>query len=597
MATVLVDESFNGASSNTNLEDFTLNNVWSRVGGAANGWVVQSTDLLRCNPQTGKGYILDGTSNQGGFVEFTLPSPFVDDGGVFVALRIQDADNFYGLKVAGEGYVGARFTSVIGGVEDETLHQFQAVSAETYRIEDDGAELRLYSGSVNGEGGTLLHTEVTSTLSTAVGKGFVNASGLSSSPQWDYYKSGVLGDQIPDSISTDNEPSQKVWQRTQSNNASVTITGTYSGTPTSIERSVDGGAFVTAVTSPSSEVFSDTFTLATGEHDITYRFGNDIAVTTTLTPVVVGEVFVCAGQSNMSGRGNSNQTFSNSAGGVTAYMLGNDDNFKVLQDPYDSDTNQVDAVSSDPTASGSWIVRFANQWLANNEIPPIFIPCAKGGTAISEWARSTSATTLYGSMKRRVDLVGGCAVVLWEQGERDSTNAVNTSGAAYQAALEQLALDIDSDFGVKTFVIPLHTLTATGYDNQTAIRAAQIDAAAASANIEISQTLTDIDLSSGDGLHFQTYADLDLVATRVYQSYTAVTSTLNISIAGIPDGIYKTYLEDQLRVELFKSDLSFTGGNAIVPSLPVAVGTELEGHVIDNEKPHVNGAVITGVTV
>jgi hypothetical protein len=328
-------------------------------------------------------------------------------------------------------------------------------------------------------------------------------------------------------ISIDNNPFQQAWSRNQSNNASVTITGTYTGTPAIIERSVDGGAFVTAVGSPSGGVFADTFTLAVGEHDITYRFSNETSVTATLTPVVVGEVVVPAGQSNASSRGSNNQTFTNSAGGVTAYLLGNDDEFGVLQDPYDSNLNQVDSVSSDSSAGGSWIVRYANEWLENNEIPLIVIPVAKGGSSIAEWARSTSASTLYGSMKRRVDAVGGCNQIFWQQGERDSADAVATSGAVYQAALVQLAADFKSDFDCDTWVVALQTITASSYSNQAVIRQAQIDAAAQSVNIEIGQPMTDIDLSGGDGLHFREDSELELVAQRTYSDFIAGTTQPN----------------------------------------------------------------------
>lgn len=320
-------------------------------------------------------------------------------------------------------------------------------------------------------------------------------------------------------IAIDDNPFQQAWSRTQSNNASVTITGTYTGTPTTLERSVDGGAWTEFDATPSGGVWSDTFTLATGAHDISYRFSNETATNATLTPVVVGEVVVPSGQSNASGRGTNNQTFNNSVGGVTAYLLGNNDEFGVLQDPYDSSINQVDSVSSDSSAGGSWVVRYANEWLANNEVPLIIIPVAKGGTSIAEWARSTSAATLYGSMKRRVDAVGGCNQIFWHQGERDSADAVATDGATYQAALVQLAADFKSDFGCDTWVIALQTITATGYSNQAVIRQAQIDAAAQSANIEIGQTMTDIDLSGGDGLHFRTDPELELVAQRVYSDF------------------------------------------------------------------------------
>lgn len=594
MATVLVDENFNGAVSNTNLESFTVNNSWTRLSGASNGWVVQTTGLMRQNPQTGDGFISDSTSNQGGFVEFTLASPFVTDGDAFVALRVQDANNFYGISVAGSGAAGFRLTSVIAGVVDDTLFQGQAINGETYRIEDDGAELRVYSGSLNGEGGTLLHTEPTVLFATETGKGFVNKGSTSStSPQWDAYKSGTLGAPPSGSIGF-NTQTYRIWQRDGSGNASVTIEGTYTGSPVSLERSVNGGAWETAVASPSGNVWSDTFSLSTGQFAVAYRFSNDNLITNILLPIAVGDIFACAGQSNLSGRGFNNQTFSDSAGGVTAYLFGNDDNYKQLSDPFDSDVNQVDPVSADPSAAGSWIPRFANAWLGSREVPVGFIPCALGGSEISQWSRDVSSATLYGSMRRRILAVGGVAGVLWEQGERDSTDVVNTPAATYQAALEQFALDVQNDFGVLTYVVPLHTITLAGYSNQANIRQAQIDAASASANIEIGQSLTDIDLSGVDGIHFQSDTQLDTVGTRVFSSLFDVGTSLTITVSGVPDGVYKTKLFDNLDNTVFTGSLTYTNGVAVLSGLSQPSGTDVEGFAIDNENPHVNGAVITG---
>ena len=70
--------------------------------------------------------------------------------------------------------------------------------------------------------------------------------------------------------------------------------------------------------------------------------------------------------------------------------------------------------------------------------------------------------------------------------------------------------------------------------------------------------------------------------------------TLNI---GAPDGAYKTYLIDQLDNVAYNSSVNFSNGSATISGLPVPAGTALEGYVIDNESPHVNGAVISGVTV
>ena len=333
-------------------------------------------------------------------------------------------------------------------------------------------------------------------------------------------------------------PEYRFWQRVGSS-ATVEISGTYTGTPTTIERSVDGGAYVTAIASPSGGAFVDSFSLATGTHSITYRFSNEAGVLDSVNNIGVGICIPPAGQSNASGRGTNNQTYSNSTGGNGGHLFGNDDQWKILADPYDSSTDQVDAISID-SAAGSWLPRFANSWLAENEVPICYIPCAKGATAIAEWQKDSTdridGLNLYESMSRRINAVGGCEVVFYQQGERDSRTTVATTLAEYRDALIQFALDVFTDFGVRTFVVPLQTITDPDYTNQSVIRQAQIDAAAASPYIDIGQSLADIDLSGGDGLHFKTDTELNTVATRMYSSYTSINvvgATPNVTYSAV----------------------------------------------------------------
>lgn len=82
---------------------------------------------------------------------------------------------------------------------------------------------------------------------------------------------------------------------------------------------------------------------------------------------------------------------------------------------------------------------------------------------------------------------------------------------------------------------------------------------------------------------------------EVGESVVASSSvTFNI---GAPDGTYKVYLLDQSDNVVYNGNAAFSGGASTIGGLAVASGTALEGYTIDNESPHVNGAVITGVTV
>lgn len=86
-----------------------------------------------------------------------------------------------------------------------------------------------------------------------------------------------------------------------------------------------------------------------------------------------------------------------------------------------------------------------------------------------------------------------------------------------------------------------------------------------------------------------------IVANSNLVSTLPEVSNLNLSI-GAPDGTYKVYLLDQSDNVAYNGNVSFSGGATTIYDLTQAAGTALEGYTIDNESPHVNGAVITGVT-
>lgn len=85
------------------------------------------------------------------------------------------------------------------------------------------------------------------------------------------------------------------------------------------------------------------------------------------------------------------------------------------------------------------------------------VPCAKGGSGMSSWARNLSTSTLYGAMIARAqaaEAAGDLAGLIWYQGEEDS----RTSGAAnsWAANFEQFVADVRSDLGIADLPV-IHT--------------------------------------------------------------------------------------------------------------------------------------------
>lgn len=303
----------------------------------------------------------------------------------------------------------------------------------------------------------------------------------------------------------------QTFQRRVNNTSDIPISGTYTGSPSTIEASWNGRPYITIDSHPSGGTFSAVLgDIQAGQGNLNVRFSSNTAVVAATTSVGVGDIYVIAGQSNASGRGTSNQTYTSPADFSTlrATLFGNDDSWKNLTDPTDSSSGQVDSISTDSIAAGSVWPVIATRFLADQRVPISFIPTSKGGTSITEWQRSLSTTTLYGSMYRRINASGGrIKGVVFFQGETDASNSMSRD--AYLSYLYGFTNSVYNDFGVKTFVgeIGNQTLSASQIDN---IRRAQIESWENGTTTFVGPTASDINLAdeSGDNLHFKSNGDL-----------------------------------------------------------------------------------------
>lgn len=339
-----------------------------------------------------------------------------------------------------------------------------------------------------------------------------------------YYKITVtVTPPVSDSIVITTPVSYRVFQRNGSNQGNISIAGTYTGSPTAIEASWNGGAYSTIVVSPTGGTFSGTLSNQTaGQGTLTVRFTNNTSVSTTKNYVGIGDIFVIAGQSNASGRAINSQVYSSPT--YKAVLFGNDDVWKELVDPTDDNAGQIDSVSLEnvsvyTTGFGSAWPLVATLYMQNQNVPVAFIPTAKGGTSITQWQPNVSnhgdTSTLYGSMYRRINAVGGSvkAILFW-QGEDDVI--AGTSRSTYLTKITSFANYVYNDFGVKTIAAqigPYGNQTTTNIDN---VRLAQIDAWNAGGNILAGPSLYDVQLTADTTyyVHFKTDSEILTVANR-----------------------------------------------------------------------------------
>jgi hypothetical protein len=298
----------------------------------------------------------------------------------------------------------------------------------------------------------------------------------------------------------------------------INITGSMKYAASNVEASFNGGAYADIATAARG-VFSGTLSAQTpGQGALTIRAKTGGA-TASKSLIGLGDVFVIAGQSNASGRGTNNQAYSHVT--LKAGLYGNDYVWHDLTDPTDSVTGQIDTVSSDAIAAGSIWPLVATSYMAARSAPCEFVPCAKGGSSITDWLPGVDhqdRSTLYGSMVYRA-LQTGCKAILFWQGEQDAFAGMLT--ATYQGHMATIVTALATDLTGVMFVAAKLHLGNTYSD----AAAAQIQTAigniwaASYANVISGPDLSDLRSESGD--HFISDSALAIVAGRWWTTLQA----------------------------------------------------------------------------
>lgn len=305
----------------------------------------------------------------------------------------------------------------------------------------------------------------------------------------------------------------QTYQRDGSDEADIDIEGTYTGTPTAIEASFNGGAYATIDASPSGNAFSGTLSAqAAGQGTLTVRFTNDTGVTDTVANVGIGDVFVVAGQSNALGQGSNARSYSHASLKATKFMQ---------NDAWAECTDHTD--SSPGTAAGSCYPLLATRIMAKTGYPVAFITTATNGTGLVNPSTWTKNGTEYADCVQTITNSGvnGVKAVLWYQGEADATNAVTK--AAYKTALSTFLNDLQTDTGFSLMKLVCATLghrllAGQNADDYNAIRMAHVELwSGGDADVLFGPTTYDVNLSTPVEDHFASDTQLQTLADRWYR--------------------------------------------------------------------------------
>lgn len=190
-----------------------------------------------------------------------------------------------------------------------------------------------------------------------------------------------------------------------------------------------------------------------GPYSIKLRIGASEAA--KVADVLVGDVWIAAGQSNMEGCGEI-QWREKPHAMVRAFYM-NDEwavaeeqitNRWVCVDQVHVDLNSGVRPQQNPVIGNSPAVSFGQELYRLAKVPVGLLACAHGGTSMAQWSpelKSQEGKSLYGAMVRRVKKNGGkVAGMIWYQGESDTAPE---TAAVYTQKMQEFVAAARKDCG------------------------------------------------------------------------------------------------------------------------------------------------------
>jgi len=248
-----------------------------------------------------------------------------------------------------------------------------------------------------------------------------------------------------------------------------------------------------------------------GPYDIELKAGTETLV---IKDVLVGDVWLLGGQSNMQGCGLFPKPRLTADPQVRAFYM--DDRWETAKDPLHNMWECVDQIHMDLSGGvrpgkpeADWGVcpgpAFGNEMRRLNGIPQGLIACAHGGTSMTQWdpkRKNEGGKSLYGAMIRRLKKNGGrVAGLIWYQGCSDANP---NDAKVYTTRMKEFAASLRRDCRDKTLpivIVQIARVVGWGSENAGPWNSIQDQEYRLPKFIKNLATVPAIDLPLDDGIH------------------------------------------------------------------------------------------------
>jgi sialate O-acetylesterase len=254
----------------------------------------------------------------------------------------------------------------------------------------------------------------------------------------------------------------------------------------------------------------------------------------SISNLLVGDLWVLAGQSNMEGHGDLVDV---QAPSPVVHSFDLSDRWLVAEEPLHTVVSAIDPVhwplnaervperlTGQPLENyvthrkkGSGLgLPFAVEMAARTNVPIGLIPCAHGGTSLDQWnpaLKDREGESLYGSMYRRVQAAGGRVKgVLWYQGESDANPK---AAPEFLPKFEALVNAVRADFNQPD--LPFYYVQIGRHVDKSNVpewNAVQLAQLRAENEVPHTTMVAAVDLQLDDGIHIGT-EDLKRLSRRL----------------------------------------------------------------------------------